>query len=58
MNSLYTQGVRQTTSIQADLERMRSGEFTASLQGMLSLFPHEYSSHENVLVEQGNYLHH
>lgn len=33
MNSLYTSGVRQTTSIQADLERLRSGENSASLLG-------------------------
>ncbi|KAF8590973.1 V-snare-domain-containing protein [Ramaria rubella] len=36
MNSLYTSGVRQTTSIQADLERMQSGESSASLLGQIS----------------------
>lgn len=34
MNSLYTQGVRQTNSIQADLERLRNGEKSASLLGL------------------------
>ena len=33
MNSLYTQGVRQTSSIQADLERMRGGDSSPSLIG-------------------------
>ncbi|KXN85352.1 Protein transport protein bos1 [Leucoagaricus sp. SymC.cos] len=36
MNSLYTSGVRQTTSLQADLERLRSGETSASLLGQIS----------------------
>jgi hypothetical protein len=36
MNSLYTLGVRQTNSIQADLERLRSGDASASLIGQLS----------------------
>ena len=35
MNSLYTLGVRQTSSIQADLERMRGGDSSASLLGWL-----------------------
>ena len=34
MNSLYTQGVRQTSSIQADLERMRGGDSSPSLIGV------------------------
>ena len=34
MNSLYTLGVRQTSSIQADLEKMRGGESSASLHGL------------------------
>ena len=34
MNSLYTLGVRQTNSIQADLERLRNGEKSASLLGL------------------------
>ena len=34
MNSLYTSGVCQTTSIQADLERLRSGESSVSLLSM------------------------
>jgi len=33
MNSLYTSGVRQTTSIQTDLERFRNGDNSASLIG-------------------------
>ncbi|KAL5528436.1 BOS1 [Sanghuangporus sanghuang] len=36
MNSLYTLGVRQTSSIQADLERMRGGESSASLHGQIA----------------------
>ncbi|KAI0779964.1 golgi SNAP receptor complex member bos1 [Fomes fomentarius] len=36
MNSLYTLGVRQTNSIQADLERLRNGENSASLLGQIS----------------------
>ena len=38
MNSLYTLGVRQTNSIQADLERLRTGDASASLLG-LSIIP-------------------
>ncbi|CCM05018.1 uncharacterized protein FIBRA_07217 [Fibroporia radiculosa] len=34
MNSLYTLGVRQTNSIQADLERLRSGDKSAALLGL------------------------
>ena len=34
MNSLYTLGVRQTNSIQADLERLRTGDASASLLGL------------------------
>lgn len=33
MNSLYTSGVRQTNSLQADLERLRNGDNSASLLG-------------------------
>ncbi|KZT04577.1 V-snare-domain-containing protein [Laetiporus sulphureus 93-53] len=36
MNSLYTLGVRQTNSIQADLERLRNGEKSAALIGQIS----------------------
>ncbi|KAI9507742.1 golgi SNAP receptor complex member bos1 [Russula earlei] len=36
MNSLYTLGVRQSSSIQADLERLRSGDTSASLLGQIS----------------------
>jgi len=36
MNSLYNQGVRQTSSIQTDIARLRSGESTASLHGQIS----------------------
>ncbi|KAH8078049.1 V-snare-domain-containing protein [Cristinia sonorae] len=36
MNSLYTLGVRQTNSIQADLERLRNGDMSASLLGQIS----------------------
>lgn len=39
MNSLYNQGVRQTSSIQTDIARLRSGESTASLHGPLSYCP-------------------
>ena len=34
MNSLYTLGVRQSSSIQADLERLRGGDTSASLLGL------------------------
>jgi hypothetical protein len=33
MNSLYTSGVRQTNSLQADLERLRSGDTSPALLG-------------------------
>ncbi|KAK7687133.1 hypothetical protein QCA50_009636 [Cerrena zonata] len=36
MNSLYTLGVRQTNSIQADLERLRNEDASASLLGQVS----------------------
>ncbi|KAK7053341.1 Protein transport protein bos1 [Paramarasmius palmivorus] len=36
MNSLYTSGVRQTSSIQADLERLRNGDVSAPLLGQIS----------------------
>lgn len=34
MNSLYTLGVRQTNSIQSDLERLRNGDSSAALLGL------------------------
>jgi Golgi SNAP receptor complex protein 2 len=40
MNSLYTLGVRQTNSIQADLERLRTGEASASLLGLSIILTH------------------
>lgn len=46
MNSLYTLGVRQTNSIQADLERLRNGDNSASLLGLL-----DYNSSEGMVVE-------
>ncbi|KZP18673.1 V-snare-domain-containing protein [Athelia psychrophila] len=36
MNSLYTLGVRQTNSLQSDLERLRNGDNSASLLGQIS----------------------
>jgi Golgi SNAP receptor complex protein 2 len=39
MNSLYTAGVRQTNSIQADLERLRAGDASAALLGQLGQHP-------------------
>ncbi|EIW82803.1 hypothetical protein CONPUDRAFT_101153 [Coniophora puteana RWD-64-598 SS2] len=36
MNSLYTLGVRQTNSLQADLDRLRGGDTSASLLGQIS----------------------
>jgi hypothetical protein len=36
MNSLYTHGVRQTNSLTADLERLRNGDNSASLLGLLN----------------------
>lgn len=54
MNSLYTLGVRQSSSIQADLERLRGGDVSASLLGL------SYSSHVVSFVvahlSQGRYL--
>lgn len=38
MNSLYTSGVRQTNSIQADLERLRNGDASSALLG--AFIPH------------------
>lgn len=40
MNSLYTLGVRQTNSIQADLEKLRNGDASASLLGPHSTYEH------------------
>ena len=37
MNSLYTSGVRQTNSLQADLERLRNGDNSPALLGEFSL---------------------
>ncbi|KZS98156.1 golgi SNAP receptor complex member bos1 [Sistotremastrum niveocremeum HHB9708] len=36
MNSLYTLGVRQTSSIQADLEKIRNGDSSAALLGQVA----------------------
>ncbi|KAH7905199.1 hypothetical protein BJ138DRAFT_1072965, partial [Hygrophoropsis aurantiaca] len=36
MNSLYTLGVRQTNSLNADLERLRNGDSSASLLGQIT----------------------
>ncbi|KAJ6499194.1 golgi SNAP receptor complex member bos1 [Mycena sanguinolenta] len=36
MNSLYTSGVRQASSLQADLERLRNGEHSPALLGQIS----------------------
>ncbi|KAG8890288.1 protein transport protein bos1 [Tulasnella sp. 403] len=36
MNSLYTLGVRQTSAIQADLDKMRAGDTSVALQGQIS----------------------
>ncbi|KAJ7497403.1 golgi SNAP receptor complex member bos1 [Mycena latifolia] len=36
MNSLYTSGVRQASSLQADLDRLRNGENSAALLGQIS----------------------
>lgn len=36
MNSLYTSGVRQASSLQADLERLRNGDNSAALLGQIS----------------------
>jgi golgi SNAP receptor complex member 2 len=33
MNSLYTSGVRQTNSLQADMERLRNGDYSPALLG-------------------------
>lgn len=39
MNSLYTSGVRQTSSLQADLDRLRNGDTSASLLGTYQQSP-------------------
>ncbi|KAH6913955.1 synaptobrevin [Coprinopsis sp. MPI-PUGE-AT-0042] len=36
MNSLYTAGVRQTSSLQGDLDKLRSGDTSAALLGQIS----------------------
>jgi len=36
MNSLYTAGVRQTSSLESDLERLRGGDSSAALLGQIS----------------------
>ncbi|CAE6420597.1 unnamed protein product [Rhizoctonia solani] len=36
MNSLYTLGLRQTASINGDLEKLRSGDNSSALQGQIS----------------------
>ncbi|KAF4621312.1 hypothetical protein D9613_000771 [Agrocybe pediades] len=36
MNSLYTSGVRQTNSLQADIERLRNGDHSPALLGQIS----------------------
>ncbi|KAF8894950.1 golgi SNAP receptor complex member bos1 [Gymnopilus junonius] len=36
MNSLYTSGVRQTNSLQADMERLRNGDNSSALLGQIS----------------------
>ncbi|KZV78193.1 V-snare-domain-containing protein [Exidia glandulosa HHB12029] len=36
MQSLYSLGVRQTTSLQADLDRMRDGDNSTALQGQIA----------------------
>ncbi|CUA66602.1 hypothetical protein RSOLAG22IIIB_00043 [Rhizoctonia solani] len=36
MNSLYTLGLRQTASINGDLEKLRSGDGSSALQGQIS----------------------
>lgn len=38
MNSLYTSGVRQTNSLQADMEKLRSGDNSPALLGELNDF--------------------
>lgn len=51
MNSLYTLGVRQSSSIQADLERMRSGDTSASLLGLSPPLTHSVivTAHSGIL---------
>lgn len=38
MNSLYTSGVRQTNSLQADLERLRGGDNSPALLGRFAVY--------------------
>lgn len=50
MNSLYTLGVRQTNSIQADLERLRNGDTSAALLGLHPLSWYlDFKLHDYVL---------
>jgi Golgi SNAP receptor complex protein 2 len=37
MNSLYNAGVRQTSSLQTDLEKLRNGDTSPALLGMSSM---------------------
>lgn len=54
MNSLYTTGVRQTNSLQADLERLRNGDNSAALLGEYALRrPFGYSANVMGLTTEG-----
>lgn len=46
MQSLYTLGVRQTTAIQADLERLRSGDHSVSLLGASCTIPKQGGTYQ------------
>lgn len=43
MNSLYTLGLRQTASINGDLEKLRSGDSSNTLQSMYFVRVLEFS---------------
>lgn len=51
MNSLYTSGVRQTASLQADLERLRNGDTSASLLGA-----HSHHIDKNAQVTEHGFM--
>ncbi|KDN45573.1 hypothetical protein RSAG8_04897, partial [Rhizoctonia solani AG-8 WAC10335] len=36
MNSLYTLGLKQTASINGDLDKLRSGDSSSAVQGQIS----------------------
>jgi hypothetical protein len=56
MNSLYTLGVRQTNSLQSDLEKLRNGENSASLLGSFTHFALSSANDTGTLWVEAVYL--